>query len=132
MEPYKYLHNLIAMPIVLGLFLIGVVLVLWGIGKSLLTNYKNGIWFAGIGTILTVLALFLIAGYNNTAYYPSTFNLQSSLTIFNSSSSKFTLTVMSFVSLLVPFVIAYIWYVWKSMNRKQIDAEEMKNEGHIY
>lgn len=133
MEPFKYLHNLLDMPIVLVMFLIGVILVLWGIAKSLITdNYTKGIWFSGLGTVLTVLALFLIAGYNNTAYYPSTFDLQSSLTIFNSSSSKFTLTVMSIVSLLVPFVVAYIWYVWKSMNRKKIDAEEMKSEGHIY
>lgn len=132
MEPFKYLHNLLEMPIVLAVFLIGVLSVLWGIGKSLMADYNKGIWFTGLGTVLSVLALFLVAGYNNTAYYPSTFNLQSSLTIFNSSSSKFTLTVMSVVSLLVPFVVAYIWYVWKSMNSKQIDAEEMKSEGHIY
>lgn len=132
MESFKYLHNLIAMPIVLALFLAGVLLVLWGIFKSLITDYTKGIWFSGIGTVLTVLGLFLVAGYNNTAYYPSTFNLQSSLTIFNSSSSKFTLTVMSFVSLLVPFVLAYIWYTWKSINSKKIDADEMNNEGHIY
>lgn len=132
MESFKYLHNLISMPLVLILFLIGVVLVLWGIWKSLISNYTKGIWFTGIGTVLTVLSLFLIAGYNNTAYYPSTFNLQSSLTIYNSSSSKFTLTVMSFVSLLVPFVLAYIWYSWKSLNSKKIDEDEMKNEGHVY
>ena len=132
MEPFKYLHNFLAMPIVLALFLFGVLLVLWGIAKSLITDYTKGIWFSGIGTIFTVLALFLVAGYNNTAYYPSTFDLQNSLTIFNSSSSKFTLTVMSIVSFLVPFVVAYIWYVWKSMNSKKIDADEMKTEGHIY
>ena len=132
MEPFKYLHNLLSMPIVLALFLTGVVLVLWGIGRSLISDYTKGIWFSGIGTGLTVLALFLVAGYNNTAYYPSTFDLQSSLTIFNSSSSKFTLMVMSVVSLLVPIVVAYIWYVWRSMNSKRIDAEEMKTEGHIY
>jgi len=132
MESFKYLHNLIAMPVVLIAFLVGVVLVLWGIWKSLASNYTKGIWFSGIGTVLTVLSLFLIAGYNNTAYYPSTFNLQSSLTIYNSSSSKFTLTVMSFVSLLVPFVLAYIWYSWKSINSKKIDEDEMKNEGHVY
>jgi cytochrome d ubiquinol oxidase subunit II len=132
MEPFKYLHNLLSMPVVLALFLIGVILVLWGIAKSLITDYTKGIWFSGIGTVLTVLALFLVAGYNNTAYYPSTFDLQNSLTIFNSSSSKFTLTAMSVVSLLVPFVIAYIWYVWRSMNSKKIDAEEMQKEGHIY
>lgn len=132
MEPFKYLHNLVSMPIVLALFLLGVVLVLWGIGKSLFSVYTKGIWFTGIGTVLTVLALFLIAGFNNTAYYPSTFDLQSSLTIFNSSSSRFTLKVMSIVSLLVPFVVAYIWYAWKSMDSKKIDADEMKTEGHVY
>lgn len=132
MQKHKYLLNLIQMPVVLVLFLGGVVLVLWGIAKSLAKPYTKGIWFTGIGTVLTVLSLFLIAGYNNTAYYPSTFNLQHSLTIFNSSSSKFTLTVMSFVSLLIPFVAAYIWYAWKSINVKKIDEEEMKNETHVY
>ena len=132
MESFKYLHNLLAMPIVLVLFITGVLLVLWGIFKSLITNYTKGIWFSGIGTVLTVLGLFLVAGYNNTAYYPSTFNLQSSLTIYNSSSSKFTLSVMSVVSLLVPFVLAYIWHTWKLINGKKIDADEMKNEGHVY
>jgi len=132
MEPFKYLHNLVAMPIVLVLLLVGVVLVLWGIGKSIMTTYTKGIWFAGIGTVLTVLALFLIAGYNNTAYYPSTFNLQHSLTIYNSSSSKFTLKAMSIVSLMVPFVVAYIWYAWKSINNKKIDADELQHEEHAY
>jgi len=132
MEKYKYLHNLIQMPVVLIVFLVGVLLVLWGIAKSLISTYTKGIWFTGAGTVLAVLALFLIAGWNNTAYYPSTFNLQHSLTIFNSSSSKFTLTVMSFVSLLIPFVVAYIWYAWKSINVKQIDEDEMKSESHVY
>lgn len=132
MEKYKYLHNLIQMPVVLIVFLVGVLLVLWGIAKSLISTYTKGIWFTGAGTVLAVLALFLIAGWNNTAYYPSTFNLQHSLTIFNSSSSKFTLTVMSFVSLLIPFVVAYIWYAWKSINVKKIDEDEMKSESHVY
>lgn len=132
MEKYKYLHNLIQMPVILIVFLVGVLLVLWGIAKSLISNYTKGIWFTGAGTVLAVLALLLIAGWNNTAYYPSTFNLQHSLTIFNSSSSKFTLTVMSFVSLLIPFVVAYIWYAWKSINVKQIDEDEMKSESHVY
>lgn len=132
MEKYKYLHNLIQMPVILIVFLVGVLLVLWGIAKSLISTYTKGIWFTGAGTVLAVLALFLIAGWNNTAYYPSTFNLQHSLTIFNSSSSKFTLTVMSFVSLLIPFVVAYIWYAWKSINVKQIDEDEMKSESHVY
>lgn len=132
MAPYKYLHNLLQMPIVLALFLAGVLLVLWGIARSLLSPYTKGIWFSGVGTVLTVLALLLIAGWNNTAYYPSTHNLQHSLTIFNSSSSKFTLTVMSFVSLLIPFVVAYIWYAWRSINRKKIDEDEIKSEMHVY
>lgn len=132
MEKYKYLHNLIQMPVILIVFLVGVLLVLWGIAKSLISTYTKGIWFTGAGTVLAVLALFLIAGWNNTAYYPSTFNLQHSLTIFNSSSSKFTLTVMSFVSLLIPFVVAYIWYAWKSINVKKIDEDEMKSESHVY
>jgi cytochrome d ubiquinol oxidase subunit II len=132
MEKYKYLHNLIQMPIVLVVFLAGVLLVLFGIAKSLLSTYTKGIWFAGVGTVLTVLALLLIAGWNNTAYYPSTFNLQHSLTIFNSSSSKFTLTAMSIVSLLIPLVLAYIWYAWKSINVKKIDEDELKTESHLY
>ena len=132
LEPYKYFNNFIEMPIVLGLFLIGVVGVLWGIIKSIFTKATNGIWFAGIGTVLTVFALFLMVGYNNTAYYPSTFDYQSSLTIENSSSSIYTLTVMSYVSLLVPFVLAYIWYAWKSINNKKMTQKEMDEETHTY
>ncbi|MBN1990127.1 MAG: cytochrome d ubiquinol oxidase subunit II [Bacteroidales bacterium] len=132
MEPYKYFKNLIEMPALLVMLLLGVVLVLFGIYKSMLTGSIKGVWYTGIGTVATVLALLLVAGYNNTAYYPSTFDLQSSLTIFNSSSSKFTLTVMSYVSIMVPFVVAYIWYAWKSINNKKIDAEEMQNESHKY
>lgn len=131
-EPYKYLHNFLQMPIVLVLFLVGIVLVLFGIGKSILKESTNGIWFAGIGTVLTVFALFLIAGLNNTSFYPSTFDLQNSLTIENASSSKYTLKAMSYVSLMVPFVVAYIWYAWKSINNKKIDAEEMSEDIHIY
>lgn len=132
LEPYKYLHNFIQMPLVLVIFIIGVVLVLFGIGKSILKSCSNGIWFAGAGTILTVFGLFLIAGFNNTAFYPSTFDLQNSLTIENASSSKYTLTIMSYVSLLVPFVIAYIWYAWKSINNKKIDVNEMSEDIHVY
>lgn len=135
MEANKYFHNLIQMPYVLLIFVAGVVLVLLGIALPLFTFDKNaskGIWYTGPGTILTVFAMFLLAGFNNTAYYPSTFDLQSSLTIQNSSSSHNTLTAMSYVSLLVPFVIAYIWYAWKSINNKKIDAEEMRTEGHTY
>ncbi|OFX19440.1 MAG: cytochrome d ubiquinol oxidase subunit II [Bacteroidetes bacterium GWA2_31_9] len=134
-EPYKYLHNLIAMPIVAVLFVVGVALVLLGIIRPITCFVKchtKGIWATGIGTILTVFSLFLLAGFNNTAYYPSTFDLQSSLTIENSSSSYYTLTIMSYVSLLVPFVIAYIWYAWRSIDNKKIDIEEIKTETHIY
>ncbi len=132
MEPYKYLHNFLAMPIVLVLFLAGVVLVLLSIYKGWFQASRKAIWFGGIGTVLTVFSLFLIAGFNHTAYYPSTFNLQHSLTIENSSSSKYTLVAMSYVSLFVPFVIAYIYKVWKSINNKPITKEEMENETHVY
>jgi cytochrome d ubiquinol oxidase subunit II len=135
MEDMKYLHNLLAMPAVLILFLLGVVLVLWGIIRTLWKFEKcgtKGIWFAGIGTVLTVFSVFLLAGFNNTAYYPSTYDLQSSLTITNSSSSHYTLTAMSYVSLLVPFVLAYIWYAWRSINKKKIDAAEMESDDHAY
>lgn len=129
----KYLHNLLEMPLVLILFLAGVVGVLWGIGKSAFKTWSKGIWFAGIGTFLVVFSLFLVAGFNNTAYYPSSVDVQSSLTITNSSSSKFTLTVMSYVSLLVPFVFAYIFYTWRSINRKKITAEELQEDStHVY
>ncbi len=132
MEPNKYLHNFLQMPLVLILFLTGVLMVLWGILSSLLQGNTRGIWFSGSGTVLTVFSLFLLAGFNNTAFYPSTFDLQSSLTIQNASSSRYTLTAMSYVSLLVPFVIAYIWYAWRSINRKRITEEEMKEESHAY
>lgn len=132
-EPYKYFDNLMAMPVVLIVLLLGVVLVLWGFIKSLLTKSRKGIWFSGSGSFLSVLALLLTAGYNGTSYYPSLVDIQSSLTIYNSSSSEFTLTVMSIVSLIIPFVVAYIWYAWWSMNRKRIAREELadKNE-HFY
>jgi cytochrome d ubiquinol oxidase subunit II len=133
LEKFKYLHNFLEMPVVLVMLLVGVVGVLYGIGSSLLkSKCTSGIWFAGAGTVLTVMALFLVAGFNNTAFYPSSFDLQSSLTIENASSSKFTLTAMSYVSLMVPFVLAYIWYAWWSMNKKKITREEMTTEEHLY
>ncbi len=132
MESYKYFHNFLKLPVVSLLFVLGVVGVLFGIIKSLFSNFTKGIWFAGIGTILTVFSLLLMIGYNNTAYYPSTFDLQSSLTIENSSSSLYTLTVMSYVSLLVPFVFAYIWYAWKSISNKKITKQELDEESHTY
>jgi cytochrome d ubiquinol oxidase subunit II len=131
-ESFKYLHNLLQMPLVLIVFLVGVVLVLYGIVNDLFLKAGKGIWFSGLGTVLTVFALFLLAGYNNTCFYPSSFDLQSSLTIRNSSSSEFTLTAMSYVSLLIPFVLAYIWYAWKSINNKKISESEMENESHKY
>lgn len=130
-EPYKYLHNLLEMPAVLILLLLGVVSVLWGLGRGIFTESRKGIWFAGAGTVATVLALLLTAGWNGTAYYPSLAEAQSSLTIRNSSSSLFTLQVMSWVSVLVPFVVAYIWYAWRSLARKEAKTgTEVETEGY--
>ena len=133
MEPYKYLHNLLEMWYVLLTLLVGVVLVLFGVIRTVVSkSYIGGIWPVGIGVILAVLALLLCAGWNNTAYYPSTADLQSSLTITNSSSSLFTLRTMAYVSILVPFVLAYIIYAWRQIDSKKIDAEEMTREEHLY
>jgi len=133
MQPFKYFTNLIEMPAVAVILLIGVVGVLFGILKTLLVRtWRKGIWFAGTGTVLTVLALLLCAGWNNTAYYPSIADLQSSLTIKNSSSSFFTLKVMSYVSILVPFVIAYIFYAWRALDLRKINEEEMEGKDHFY
>lgn len=132
MEPFKYFNNLIAMWPLLILLLIGVVCVLYGIGRTLVSKtYVKGIWPAGIGTVLTVLVLLLIVGWNNTAYYPSNADLQSSLTIQNSCSSEFTLRTMFYVSLLIPFVLAYIAYCWYSLDKKKITKEEI-SEGEVY
>ena len=132
MEPYKYLSNFIDMWYLTIVLLIGVVLVLYGIGKTIFTKgYIGGIWPAGIGTVLTVLALLLSCAWNNTAYYPSTADLQSSLTLENSCSSEFTLTTMFWVSLLVPFVLAYIIYVWRAIDAKKLDKEELRTD-HAY
>ena len=132
MEPYKYLHNLLDMWYLLVLLLIGVVLVLYGIGKDFVTRQYDGIWPAGIGTVLTVLALLLCSAWNNTAYYPSTADLQSSLTMQNSCSSEFTLRTMFYVSLLVPFVLAYIVYAWRSIDKKKITRDELNTSQHTY
>lgn len=124
--PGKYLDNMLTMWYVFAAFVAGVVLVLYAIAKTVLDKtYIKGIWPAGTGVVLTVLALLLCAGWNGTAYYPSNADLQSSLTIANSSSSEFTLSVMAVVSLLVPFVLAYIAYVWHAMDRKKIDKAEL-------
>ena len=131
-ESYKYLHNLLAMPINTLMFLVGVVGVLWGISSTLLKGGTKGIWFAGGGTVLTVWALLILSAFNNTSFYPSIFDLQSSLTIENASSSRFTLVAMSYVSLFVPFVLGYIWYAWKSMNNEKITTKELEQEHHVY
>lgn len=130
-ESYKYLHNLLAMPYVAAVLLIGVGAVLWSIFLGW-RGRRNAIWFGGAGTVLTVLALLLCAGWNDTAYYPSLADMQSSLTIYNSSSSLFTLKAMSIVSLMIPFVVAYIWYAWRAMNRKSITREEIRGDDHQY
>ena len=132
LESMKYLHNLLEMPILLVILLIGVVLVLFGIYKSSRSvQYRKGIWFTGIGTMLTVLVLLLIAGWNHTAYYPSNIDLQSSLTLANSCSSEFTLRTMAIVSLLIPFVLAYIVFAWRAIDRKRITQEEIE-QGEAY
>ncbi len=128
-ESFKYWHNLLSMPWVAALITVGVVLVLYGFIRSYLQpHFIKGIWFAGIGTILVVFSLFVLAGFNHTAYYPSLANAQSSLTIANSSSSLFTLKVMSVVSLIIPFVFAYIFYAWRTLDKKKITAESIDNE----
>ena len=131
MQPFKYFINLTQMPAVGAVLLIGVIAVLMGISKTIFVKgWKKGIWFTGVGTVLTVLALLLCAGWNDTAYYPSLADLQSSLTIHNSCSSPFTLKVMSFVSLLIPFVLAYIYYAWRALDLRKIDSKEMGESHH--
>ena len=133
MEPMKYLNNLLVMWPLAIILLVGVVLLLFGIVKTILKPaYIRGIWPAGIGVVLVVLVLFLIAGWNNTAYYPSTADLQSSLTLQNSSSSEFTLKAMFYVSFLVPFVLAYIVYAWRAIDKKAIDRKEIAEDDHAY
>lgn len=130
MEPYKYLNNFIEMPIVLVLFVLGVVSVLWGIFATVFNkSYNKGIWFSGSGTIITVTMLMLIVGYNNTSFYPSYTNLQSSLTVQNASSSEITLKAMAVVSLLVPFVAGYIFYAWRALEGKRLSLEDAQEDG---
>lgn len=132
LEPMKYLHNLLDMWYLVVIILVGVVLLLYAIVKTVVSKtYIGGIWFAGVGVVLVVLSLLLCAGWNNTAYYPSNIDLQSSLTIENSCSSEFTLRTMAVVSLLIPFVLAYIAYAWWSLDKKKIDEKDV-NEGHAY
>ena len=127
MEEYKYLHNFVQMPAVLGLFLVGAVLLVVGVVTTLLKRgFTRGIWWSAPGTVMAVMALFMVAGYNDTAYYPSTCDLQSSLTLANSCSSEFTLRTMAVVSLIIPFVVAYIAYFWRQMDRKSLTTEELR------
>ncbi|MBO8471707.1 MAG: cytochrome d ubiquinol oxidase subunit II [Bacteroidetes bacterium] len=133
MEKSKYLHNFLQMPAVLAVFLAGVVLVLYGIVRTLASRkYRKGIWFTGPGAVLAVLGLFLVAGYNGTAYYPSVTDLQSSLTITNSCSSQFTLKTMTIVSFIIPFVLAYIVYAWRKMDKESLTIKELDNTTDKY
>ena len=131
-EKYKFLSNFLANPILLILFLIGTLMVLYAIFISLFKNSTTGIWFSGIGTVLVVLSLFCLLGFNNTAIYPSLSNIQSSLSIQNSSGSHYTLSVMSYVSLMVPLVLGYIIIVWKAMDKTKITSEEIQSDKHHY
>jgi cytochrome d ubiquinol oxidase subunit II len=132
MEKGKYFHNLLQMPLVMIAFLAGTLLVLFGLYRTVLSDKTDPVWFGGPGTILVVLSLFMLAGYNNTAFYPSLTDLQSSLTIRNASSSHFTLKTMFYISFIIPVVFAYIWYAWSAINRKKIDKEEISGDGHFY
>jgi cytochrome d ubiquinol oxidase subunit II len=131
-EKYKYLHNFIEMPAVSIIFLTGVIGVLYGIGIAIFKKSLTGIWFSGSGTVLAVFSLFLVAGFNGTSFYPSSYDLQSSLTITNASSSLFTLKTMMYVSFIIPLVLAYIWYAWKAINNDKITPEEMNSGEHKY
>jgi cytochrome d ubiquinol oxidase subunit II len=133
MSKNKYFNNFLDMPVVSIFFLLGVVGVLFGIFATVFNpNFKKGIVFAGTGTVLTVMMLLLVAGFNNTAYYPSTIDLQSSLTLQSSSSSEFTLQVLSVVSLLLPVVVGYIIYAWRALEKKKLGLDDLKSDGHSY
>ena len=132
MEPYKYMQSFLHQRFVFSLFTVGVLLVLAGMYLGIFTKHRRGFWFAFPGTVLVVMAIFFLAGFNDTAYYPSLTDLQSSLTIRNSSSSYFTLKVMSWVSLLIPFVVAYIAYAWRAMDHRKITREEIEKTRHKY
>ncbi len=132
LEAHKYLHNLIEQPWLLIFLLIGLVGVLYGLFTGVFKRSEKAFWFTGFGTVITVMSLFFLAGFNHTAYYPSLYDLQSSLTIYNSSSSKFTLMVMAYVSLMVPFVLAYIAWAWKALDSHKMDKEELAKEENTY
>ena len=129
---YHYLHSLLGSTVTLILFSGGVVLVLFSLWKAIFSHTRRAIWYAGMGTVMVVMALFFLAGYGETAFYPSSADLQSSLTLAKASSSHFTLRTMMFVSFLIPFVVAYVWYAWRSINRTMITEEEMRSDEHLY
>ena len=132
-EQYKYLHNFLAMPWVLATFIVGTLLVLAGLVWTLACRkFRRGIWLSGAGTVLAVMSVFLVAGLNGTSYYPSVTDLQSSLTLANSCSSEFTLRTMAYVSIAIPFVLAYIVYAWRSMDRKSLTSQELEETDHKY
>ncbi len=132
-EQYKYLHNFLAMPWVLATFIVGTVLVLAGLVWTLACRkFRRGIWLSGAGTVLAVMSVFLVAGLNGTSYYPSVTDLQSSLTLANSCSSEFTLRTMAYVSIAIPFVLAYIVYAWRAMDRKSLTSQELEETDHKY
>jgi cytochrome bd ubiquinol oxidase subunit II len=131
-EKYKYLNNLIQMPFNTVILTSGVVLVLFGIIKALINYFPSAVWYTGIGTVLTVFSLFILSGFNGTCFYPSNFDTQSSLNIQNASSSHFTLTAMSYASLMVPFVFGYIFFAWRSINNKKMDEAELESESHVF
>lgn len=132
-EQYKYLHNFLAMPWVLATFIVGTLLVLAGLVWTLACRkFRRGIWLSGAGTVLAVMSVFLVAGLNGTSYYPSITDLQSSLTLANSCSSEFTLRTMAYVSIAIPFVLAYIVYAWRSMDRKSLTSQELEETDHKY
>ncbi|BCL62471.1 cytochrome d ubiquinol oxidase subunit II [Desulfomarina profundi] len=128
MVSYKYMGNLLAMPVVLGMLLVGLILVIMGVLRTGLATSTKGIWFGGLGTVFVGLAIFFTAGFNNTAFYPSKVDLQSSLTIYNASSSHFTLTAMTYVAFMIPGVLAYVVYVWSQMDSKKIGMNDINDE----
>ncbi len=131
-EPYKFWNSLKAMPLLFVFLIVGILLVLYGLFISIFRNSTKGIWFTGSGVVLVVLSLFLLLGFNQSCYYPSKVDIQSSLHLGNSSSSYFTLKVMSYVSLLVPFVAAYMFWAWKAINNKKLNKEDLNESGHVY
>jgi cytochrome d ubiquinol oxidase subunit II len=131
-EKYKYLHNILEMPLNTGILVIGLSLVIIGIYKGISSASSKAIWYSGVGSIMLVFSIFLLAGFNHTCFYPSTVDIQSSLSIRNASSSHYTLRIMSYVSLMVPFIIAYIWFAWRALNKEKISSASLEKEDHKY